>query len=400
MCRGEALPVIAEALNLSRAEVHGVVTFYHDYRDQPAGRHVLKLCRAEACQSMGGDALAAQRPAAARHRLPRDDGRRRGDAGAGLLPRALRLRAGRDARRRGDRPARRRDGSTRSSRRCGHDRRRSTFPAMPARWRSAPRRSPRRSQREIAARGLDAKIVRNGSRGALLAGADGRGRDGRRPRRLWSGRGRAMSPSLFDAGFLDGGEHPRCRSAIPRKFRSWPSQTRLTFARCGITDPLSLDDYRRMAACKGLRSARGDGAGRRSSRQVTESGLRGRGGAGFPTGIKWKTVLDAAGRPQIHRLQCRRGRQRHLRRPHDHGGRSLRADRGHGDRRHRDRRDQGLRLHPLGISACDRGDDARRSRSRARPACSASACSARPTPSTSKSASAPAPMSAARKPRC
>ena len=50
--------MIAEALNISRAEVHGVVTFYHDYRSQPAGRHVLKLCRAEACQSMGGDALA------------------------------------------------------------------------------------------------------------------------------------------------------------------------------------------------------------------------------------------------------------------------------------------------------------------------------------------------------
>ena len=54
----EAVPVIAEELNLSRAEVHGVMTFYHDYRDHPAGRHVLKLCRAEACQSMGGDALA------------------------------------------------------------------------------------------------------------------------------------------------------------------------------------------------------------------------------------------------------------------------------------------------------------------------------------------------------
>ena len=56
----ETVPVIADALNLSRAEVHGVVTFYHDYRSQPAGRHVLKLCRAEACQSMGADAIAAQ----------------------------------------------------------------------------------------------------------------------------------------------------------------------------------------------------------------------------------------------------------------------------------------------------------------------------------------------------
>lgn len=54
----DALPVIAEGLNLSRAEVHGVVSFYHDFRDKPAGRHVVKLCRAEACQSMGGDAVA------------------------------------------------------------------------------------------------------------------------------------------------------------------------------------------------------------------------------------------------------------------------------------------------------------------------------------------------------
>jgi formate dehydrogenase subunit gamma len=55
-----AIPMIASALNLSRAEVHGVFTFYHDFRHAPAGRHVLKLCRAEACQAAGGDALAAR----------------------------------------------------------------------------------------------------------------------------------------------------------------------------------------------------------------------------------------------------------------------------------------------------------------------------------------------------
>ena len=54
-----AVPLVAEALNLSRAEVHGVVTFYHDFRATPPGRHVLRLCRAEACQSMGADRLAA-----------------------------------------------------------------------------------------------------------------------------------------------------------------------------------------------------------------------------------------------------------------------------------------------------------------------------------------------------
>ncbi len=53
----QAIPVIAEVLNLSRAEVHGVVSFYHDFRRQPAGRHVLKVCRAEACQSMGCESL-------------------------------------------------------------------------------------------------------------------------------------------------------------------------------------------------------------------------------------------------------------------------------------------------------------------------------------------------------
>ncbi len=54
-----ALPVLAKALNISRAEVHGVVTFYHDFRRKPAGRHVVKVCKAEACQSMAGNELAA-----------------------------------------------------------------------------------------------------------------------------------------------------------------------------------------------------------------------------------------------------------------------------------------------------------------------------------------------------
>jgi formate dehydrogenase subunit gamma len=55
-----ALPAIAEELNLSRAEVYGVVSFYHDFRDAPAGRHVLKICRAEACQARGCEALVAR----------------------------------------------------------------------------------------------------------------------------------------------------------------------------------------------------------------------------------------------------------------------------------------------------------------------------------------------------
>lgn len=53
-----AIPQIAKALMLSKAEVHGVISFYHDFRSAPAGRHVLKLCRAEACQTVGADAVA------------------------------------------------------------------------------------------------------------------------------------------------------------------------------------------------------------------------------------------------------------------------------------------------------------------------------------------------------
>jgi formate dehydrogenase subunit gamma len=54
-----AVPMVAEDVNVTRAEVHGVVTFYHDLRREPPGRHILKLCRAEACQAAGSDALTA-----------------------------------------------------------------------------------------------------------------------------------------------------------------------------------------------------------------------------------------------------------------------------------------------------------------------------------------------------
>jgi formate dehydrogenase subunit gamma len=56
----EAVPMVAEALNLTRAEMHGIVSFYHDFRSHPPGHHVLQLCRAEACQSLGADAVHAR----------------------------------------------------------------------------------------------------------------------------------------------------------------------------------------------------------------------------------------------------------------------------------------------------------------------------------------------------
>lgn len=77
-----AVPLVADALNLSRAELQGIVTFYHDFRDTPPGAHVLKLCRAEACQSMGGDALAEE----ARERLRLEWGETSGDGRVTLEP--------------------------------------------------------------------------------------------------------------------------------------------------------------------------------------------------------------------------------------------------------------------------------------------------------------------------
>jgi formate dehydrogenase subunit gamma len=76
----EAVPLIADALNLSRAEVHGVVSFYHHFRDRPAGQHTLQLCRAEACQAMNGNALAEF----AKRRLQLDFGQTREDGKVSL----------------------------------------------------------------------------------------------------------------------------------------------------------------------------------------------------------------------------------------------------------------------------------------------------------------------------
>jgi formate dehydrogenase subunit gamma len=78
----EAVPLVAQALNVSRAEIHGVISFYHDFRRHPPGRHVLRLCRAEACQSMGADALAER----ARERLGIDWGETSRDGAVTLEP--------------------------------------------------------------------------------------------------------------------------------------------------------------------------------------------------------------------------------------------------------------------------------------------------------------------------
>ncbi|MGI5135135.1 formate dehydrogenase beta subunit [Streptomyces sp. CA-106110] len=144
-------------------------------------------------------------------------------------------------------------------------------------------------QRATARGDLDIDVVRNGSRGMLwleplIEVVTPQGRIGYGP----------VAPSdvedLLAAGMLDGADHP-LRTGVVDELPWLARQTRVTFARVGVTDPLSAEDYLAHGGLRGLRTA----LGRRPddvAAEVTESGLRGRGGAGFPAGIKWKTVLE------------------------------------------------------------------------------------------------------------
>lgn len=135
----------------------------------------------------------------------------------------------------------------------------------------------------------DLEIVRTGSRGLhwlepLVEVATAKGRVGYGPVTV------ADVESVLAAAVAEGGDH-KLRQGIVDEIPWLKRQTRLTFERCGIVDPRSLKDYRAHGGYKGLERALKIGS-EATIEDVTQSGLRGRGGAGFPTGIKWKTVAQ------------------------------------------------------------------------------------------------------------
>ncbi|HEX9168302.1 MAG TPA: NADH-quinone oxidoreductase subunit NuoF [Roseiarcus sp.] len=145
---------------------------------------------------------------------------------------------------------------------------------------------------EARRRGVDIAVVRTGSRGLfwlepLVEVEVAAGRVGYGP----------VTPDevgrLFEADFLNGGSHPKVLGEI-EDIPYLARQQRLIFARCGLTDPLSIDDYRRHGGLRGLERALRLGP-KATIEEILASGLRGRGGAGFPTGIKWRTTagIDA-----------------------------------------------------------------------------------------------------------
>jgi formate dehydrogenase iron-sulfur subunit len=140
---------------------------------------------------------------------------------------------------------------------------------------------------EAGYRNLNIDIIRNGSRGAcwlepLIEVETSKGRIGYGPVQAED------VPDLFDAGLLQGEPHRLCVGVVD-ELPWFKNQERLTFARCGLIDPLNVEAYCSMGGFTGLQKALTMSADA-IIQEVLDSGLRGRGGAGFPTGIKWKTV--------------------------------------------------------------------------------------------------------------
>jgi formate dehydrogenase iron-sulfur subunit len=301
-----AVGVVADVLNLSRAEVHGVVTFYRDFNTTAPGEHVVRVCRAEACQAVGGEALAARiasqlgveiRHSSADGRVSLEEVFCLGNCALGpsimvdgrVYGRAERVDL---------------DAVLDAPGIASHDH----APAVGAFDVFVSCDTSARAVgadevateilREAESRGLAVRVVRTGSRGMLwleplVEVGTSAGRIAYGP----------VHPndvaSLFEAGFLAGGAHPLGHGAT-EALPFLAAQRRVTFARVGIVDPASIEDYEQHGGWRGLRRALTLTPWDVCDALV-ESGIRGRGGAGFPAGVKWRAVLEA---PSSERFVC------------------------------------------------------------------------------------------------
>lgn len=305
-----AVPVIAEALNLSSAEVHGVISYYPHLRDKPHGRALIQICRAESCQSRGADALMAHAEAvlACQAHETTADGSvtlepvyclglcaqspavmvDEHEVHAQMTPDKLDVLLQKIQQKQPVVHADKASVATESVVSAV----RVYVPRDAAALAVGADEVARTLAEQCAARGWPVQIVRNGSRGllwleTLVEVETGQGRMAYGPVQATDVAG------LLDAGMLQGQPHALCHgltAQIPYLAR----QERLTFARVGVIDPLSLADYETHDGWQGLKAAAAM-APEAIVQQVLDSGLRGRGGAAFPAGIKWKTVAMAAG---------------------------------------------------------------------------------------------------------
>ncbi|MFZ9818452.1 MAG: NAD(P)H-dependent oxidoreductase subunit E [Ilumatobacteraceae bacterium] len=282
------IPTIAEAFNQTESEIHGVITFYKDFRtNKPAGP-IVQVCRAEACQARGGREVweRAQRTADGKAVVVEEvfclgncatgpavavDGRLHGAVTPMTIDTII-----------GDAIARKSPSPTVATSGSG-------VTVYVPRDAAAIAAGANDVAKELA--DVDGvRVVRNGSRGMLwlepmIEVATPQGRIAYGPVSAKDVKG------LLKSGLLEGGEH-KLRLGRTEDLEWMKRQQRITYQRVGVVDPRSADDYENHRGIAGLTRALSMTPAQ-VVQEVTESGLRGRGGAAFPTGIKWKTVLEA-----------------------------------------------------------------------------------------------------------
>ncbi len=301
-----AIDLLAAAFNRSAAEIHGVISFYPDFRTEPPMGPVLQVCCAEACQARGSAEVHARARSIAESGATIEvakvfclgncalgpsvaiDGRLHGRVTPAAIDDLVATAGRAPAAPPASLPST--VSSTVSSTLPSGSARRSdarVFVPCDAAARAA-------GADDVAAAlvdsGADVQVVRNGSRGMLwleplveVETAVGR---------VAYGPVTASDvPGLIAAGMVEGGEHP-LRLGITDELPWMQRQQRITFARVGVVDPRSAEDFVAHGGLDGLRRALAM-TPEEVVREVTDSGLRGRGGAAFPTGVKWRTVLEA-----------------------------------------------------------------------------------------------------------